>query len=125
MFYRLFFRDGEGNPLTLSGFKDVKDDPGFDVWKDTTTLYTRILKGHVSKAEEDAARQDPATKRRWLLPPASSSSTSSTSCGSSRPSAPKAPRSPTGALALARFGALFMGKLWDVYARNVLTSSPF
>ena len=27
--------------------------------------------------------------------------------------------------AMARFGRLFMGKLWDVYARNVLTSGPF
>jgi hypothetical protein len=27
--------------------------------------------------------------------------------------------------ALARFGKLFMGKLWDVYARHVLPSSPF
>jgi hypothetical protein len=29
------------------------------------------------------------------------------------------------AAAMARFGRLFMGKLWDVYARNVLTSGPF
>ena len=29
------------------------------------------------------------------------------------------------ASAMARFGRLFMGKLWDVYARNVLTSGPF
>jgi hypothetical protein len=28
------------------------------------------------------------------------------------------------ASAMARFGRLFMGKLWDVYARNVLTSGP-
>ena len=31
--------DGVGNPLTMTGFKLVKDDAGFDVWKDTTTLY--------------------------------------------------------------------------------------
>jgi hypothetical protein len=29
------------------------------------------------------------------------------------------------ASAMARFGRLFMGKLWDVYARDVLTSGPF
>ena len=29
------------------------------------------------------------------------------------------------ASALTSFGKLFMGKLWDVYARNVLTSGPF
>jgi hypothetical protein len=27
--------------------------------------------------------------------------------------------------AMSRFGRLFMGKLWDVYARDVLTSGPF
>src|SRR5207247_9283673 len=59
LFYRLFFSDGQGNPLTLSGFKLVKDDPGFDLWHDTTTLFTRILSGHVSAEEEAAAAKDP------------------------------------------------------------------
>jgi cholesterol oxidase len=54
MLYRLWFQDGVGHPLTMTGFKVVSDDAGFDVWKDTTTLYTRVLQGHVS-AEEDAA----------------------------------------------------------------------
>jgi cholesterol oxidase len=47
MLYRLWFRDGAGHPLTLSGHKLVKDDAGFDIWKDTTTLFTRVLQGHV------------------------------------------------------------------------------
>ena len=50
MLYRLFFRDGAGHPLTLSGYKLVKDDAGFDVWRDTTTLFTRVLRGHVDEA---------------------------------------------------------------------------
>jgi cholesterol oxidase len=36
-------------------------------------------------------------------------------------------RGPTAAasvIGLARFGALFAGGLWDVYARRVLSSSP-
>ena len=52
MYYRLFFRDAKGNPLTLIGFKDVRGDNDSDVWTDTTTLFTRILKGHVG-AEAD------------------------------------------------------------------------
>ena len=52
MLYRLFFRDGSGHPLTLTGFKLVKDDAGFDVWKDTTTLFTRVLRGHVQEGED-------------------------------------------------------------------------
>lgn len=55
MLYRLFFRDGAGHPLTLSGHKLVKDDAGFDVWRDTTTLFTRVLRGHVDEASEASA----------------------------------------------------------------------
>jgi hypothetical protein len=55
MLYRLWFRDGAGHPLTLSGFKLVKDDAGFDVWKDTTTLFTRVLRGHVDEQGEPSA----------------------------------------------------------------------
>ena len=55
MLYRLYFRDGAGHPLTLSGFKLVQDDAGFDVWKDTTTLFTRVLRGHVDEHAEPGA----------------------------------------------------------------------
>jgi hypothetical protein len=55
MLYRLWFRDGVGHPLTMTGFKLVKDDAGFDVWKDTTTLFTRILQGHVPEGGDDTA----------------------------------------------------------------------
>ena len=55
MLYRLWFRDGVGNPLTMTGFKLVKDDAGFDVWKDTTTLFTRVLGGHVEEVDDDTA----------------------------------------------------------------------
>ena len=44
MLYRLFFRDGVGHPLTMTGYKLVRDDAGFDVWRDTTTLFTRVLR---------------------------------------------------------------------------------
>ena len=55
MLYRLWFRDGVGHPLTMTGFKLVKDDAGFDVWKDTTTLFTRVLQGHVEEGDDDTA----------------------------------------------------------------------
>jgi cholesterol oxidase len=57
MLYRLWFADGVGHPLTLTGFKLVKDDAGFDVWKDTTTLFTRVFQGHVSEGEDDGAEE--------------------------------------------------------------------
>ena len=55
MLYRLWFRDGVGHPLTMTGFKLVKDDAGFDVWKDTTTLFTRVLQGHVAEGADETA----------------------------------------------------------------------
>jgi cholesterol oxidase len=41
--YRLEFTDADGRSLVLSAVKDVVDDPGFDVWRDTTTLKVQIL----------------------------------------------------------------------------------
>jgi cholesterol oxidase len=57
MLYRLWFADGVGHPLTLTGFKLVKDDAGFDVWKDTTTLFTRVFQGHVAEGDEEGAEE--------------------------------------------------------------------
>lgn len=55
MLYRLHFCDGTGRPLTLTGFKVVRDHRGLDLWPDTTTLYTRLLSGHVEAEEESGA----------------------------------------------------------------------
>ena len=44
MQYRLAF-EHDGKPYFLDGRKHVHDDPGFDVWKDTTTLYTVLHAG--------------------------------------------------------------------------------
>jgi cholesterol oxidase len=72
MKYRLWIEDGEGHPITLNGFKEVKDDPGFDVWSDTTTLFTHILAGHVEPgpADEvgDAGEEIVATGILHVLP---------------------------------------------------------
>lgn len=121
MLYRLFFRDGTGRPLTLSGFKEIKDDPGFDLWADTTTLFTRIEEGHVpGGAEPPGPAPQPTTVvaagiiaihffdflRQLTTFRTQGPSLSDRSAG------------------LVRFGRLFLGKLWDVYARDVLTSGP-
>ena len=55
MLYRLWFYDGVGHPLTMTGYKLVANDAGFDVWKDTTTLFTRVLRGHVAEGGDDSA----------------------------------------------------------------------
>jgi predicted acylesterase/phospholipase RssA len=127
MLYRLFFTDQRtGAPLTLSGRKVVKDDPGIGaIWHDTTTLYTRILKGHVSAADEEAAEKDP-------------NKLAAISFGAGilvilvvdfmkqlTTFHVQAPTIPERITALSEFGRLFFGKLWDVYARDILTSGPF
>ncbi|MCH7844250.1 MAG: hypothetical protein IH850_00260 [Acidobacteria bacterium] len=55
MRYRLFFTDGVGNPLTFVGVKKVEDHKGFDVWTDTSTLYSQVLQGHVTAENQEMA----------------------------------------------------------------------
>ena len=55
MRYRLFLRDPRGHPLTLAGFKVIEDDPNYDSWSDTTTLFVRLYAGHVGPDDQDAA----------------------------------------------------------------------
>ncbi|MGB0095774.1 MAG: hypothetical protein WBP81_24945 [Solirubrobacteraceae bacterium] len=49
MLYRLYLVDTAGRELTLSGFKDLEDDPNLDVWGDTSRLLIRILSGRVDR----------------------------------------------------------------------------
>jgi hypothetical protein len=44
MVYELGFNH-DGEDYYLAGYKDVHDDPGFDTWADTTTLFTRLHRG--------------------------------------------------------------------------------
>jgi cholesterol oxidase len=107
MLYRLYFADGAGQPLTLSGFKLVKDDPGLDLWSDTSTLYTRILRGHVdAAAEPEAEIVASGIINIYLLDFARQLTTFRTRGGSAVEQA----------RALTAFGKLFLGKLWDTYA---------
>jgi hypothetical protein len=125
MFYRLFFSDAQGNPLTLSGFKYIKDDPGFDLWHDTTTLFTRILNGHVSNDEETAAAQDPDKLKQMVKASGIIIIHFFDFLKQLTTFRAEGPTLSDRVSAMGRFGRLFMGKLWDVYARNVLTSGPF
>jgi len=53
--YHLPFRQGERRYL-LRGEKYIQDDPGFDVWKDMTTLYAEL----VDLSAAPGGRQTPA-----------------------------------------------------------------
>jgi cholesterol oxidase len=103
MLYRLQFADGQQHPLTMTGFKEVRHDHGLDVWSETTTLFTRVLKGHVSP-EEDPAAEVVASGILHIHPLDFARQLTTFR-------ADPAHR----ADAIARFGALFAGELWSVY----------
>jgi hypothetical protein len=109
MLYRLHFRDGAGHPLTLSGYKLVKDDAGFDVWKDTTTLFTRVLRGHVDEQQEPSAEIVASGVLRIRIRDFARQLTTFRAGGEG-----------AGAKlgALAKFGTIFLGQLAEAYLRK-------
>lgn len=116
MYYRLWFQDLAGRPLTMIGFKDVRDDAGFDVWSDTTTLYTRILEGHRGPNDDEGANILGAGIIQIHFTDFLRELTTFRV---------EAPSLLDRTAALTRFGKLFLGKLWDVYATQILSSGPF
>ena len=113
MLYRLWLRDPGGTPLTFVGHKDVSNDAGFDVWGDTTTLYVTVLRGHVPPPDptHPALGADPTHPdsvagagmlyiRPWDF---------------ARQLTTFRAEGPAPASALATFGRLFLGELWQVY----------
>lgn len=111
MHYRLWLRDTAGEPVTFVGYKEVSDGPGFDVWEDTTTLFVRLLAGHVpppvllSPAETADAGADVIGAGMLEIKVADFAQQLTTF----RTDGPAGPG------ALADFGALFLGELWSVY----------
>jgi cholesterol oxidase len=115
MLYRLFLRGAAGESLTMTGFKEVKDDPGFDVWRDNTTLFTRILRGHVSAAEETQAESVASGIIQVRPLDFLKQMTTFKADG---------PTAIVRAEAFAEFGKLFLGNVWEVYAPDFATSAP-
>ena len=115
MLYQLWFRDGSGRELTLAGHKVVQDHPGLDLWRDTTTLFTRVVRGHVTLAEVDDAEVVAAGILRIPAPAFARQLTTFRAGG---------PTLRSRFSAMGRFGRLFVGSLWDVYLRELLSSSP-
>jgi hypothetical protein len=113
MLYRLFFRDGVGHPLTLIGHKVVRNDPGFDVWRDTTTLYTRVLRGHVEAEDDETAEVVAAGILRIRIRDFAKQLTTFRAGG---------PDLRSKLAAVLRFGWIFMGHLAQVYVRKATRS---
>ncbi|MQS17032.1 GMC family oxidoreductase [Streptomyces kaniharaensis] len=107
MLYRLHLRDPGGNPVTLVGHKDVHDDPGFDLWRDTSTLYFRLLSGHVLPDGDEAAPLLGAGVVNILVRDFVHQLTTFRTTG------------PHPAQAMEHFGRLFLGQLWAVYGPHL------
>jgi hypothetical protein len=106
MLYRLWFRDGVGHPLTMTGFKLVADDAGFDLWKDTTTLFTHILRGHVPPGGDAEAEHVASGILRIRIRDFAKQLTTFRAGG---------PDAGSKAGALVKFGWIFLQQLFEAY----------
>jgi predicted acylesterase/phospholipase RssA len=112
MLYRVYFRDGAGHPLTLAGEKLVPQLPARGPWTDTTTLYVRVLRGHVDAAAEADAEVAAAGVLRISAPGFLRQLLTF------RAVDPGDPGARAGARLVARYFGFFVGTLADVYLRR-------
>jgi predicted acylesterase/phospholipase RssA len=104
MIYELAF-EHDGQDYYLAGKKEVQDDPGFDLWKDTTTLYTQLHQGPDKASPVIGAGilslgVDELAKLVSTLHATNAKSV--TEQGQ----------------AIFRFGQFFLGQLWDTYGKK-------
>jgi cholesterol oxidase len=101
MEYRLAF-EHDGTSYLLDGKKHAHDDPGFDIWKDTTTLYSVLHESNESGTVVGAGvlslGVEALTKMMATMRP--------TGDGHIEP--------------VVAFGKLFLGSLWESYGADKL-----
>jgi hypothetical protein len=104
MVYELGFAHG-GQDYYLAGKKEVREDPIFDVWRDTTTLITQLHQGQDKSGPVIGAGV-------LTLGPLDLMKMVSTMHALNAPTPEDATK------ALMSFGGFFLGQLWDTYARK-------
>jgi cholesterol oxidase len=110
MYYQVYALTPQGESITFVGEKQVQHDSPLDLWRDTTTLYVNVFRGHV----------DPASPARAEL-----QVTGIISLGLGdfmqvlRGLRATGPDGGTSIAGLAAFGEFFAGKLWDVYGPHL------
>ncbi|MFI0445757.1 GMC oxidoreductase [Actinomadura sp. 6N118] len=107
MKYRLYFTDGQGRPRTLAGEKNVLHGPPTRIWPDTSTLYVRVLEGHVDEDGDAGAVIAGAGVLHIQLADFARQLTTFRTSGSGGPGS------------LIRFGRFFAGELWEVYGPDL------
>jgi len=110
MLYALQFRGDDDRDYLLKGYKEIRDDPDFDVWeilKDTTTLFTTLHRGNpevdavvgqgiIRIHLQDFLKQLTTFRVR------------------------NARDAPTKVRTMEKFMAFFFGELWETYVKNVV-----
>jgi cholesterol oxidase len=109
MLYRLYVADATGRPITLAGFKDVSPGPLTAVWPETSTLYFRILNGHVPVTDGGSGTTEGLVGSGILRIPPADFAWQLTTFRVDGPNFAGRVR------ALAAFGRLFMSQLWQVF----------
>ena len=104
MLYRLWLTGPGGNPMTFVGAKHVRDEGGLDVWRDTSTLFVRVLEGHLEPGDDEGAVVG-AGIITIHIPDFMKQLTTFRTSGDHP------------ARAMEGFGRLFLGQLWEVYGR--------
>ena len=99
MQYRLAF-EHDGKQYFLDGRKHVHDDPGFDVWKDTTTLYTVLHEG----SDDSGPVVGAGILGLGVEALTRMMSTMRSTGGGLEP--------------LVKFGKVFLGSLWETYGKD-------
>jgi cholesterol oxidase len=106
MVYEMGFQHG-GKSYYLAGQKNVRQDPIFDLWKATTTLYSKLHEG-TDKTGPVVGAGVLSLGVRQLIDMMSTMK------------APGAATFTERSEAMAKFGHFFLGELWDTYVRHVL-----
>jgi len=104
--YRLFFRDGNRGPHTLTGVKYIRHDGIQNIWRDCSTLYTRIFESHIDAKQEEA--QKPKAAGIIHIHPLDFMEELTTFRGGGGSFVEEVE-------AVAKFGGFFLDTLWDVY----------
>lgn len=110
MYYQVYCTTPQGEQVTLIGEKQVQHTAPLDLWRDTTTLFVNVFRGHVDPAK-------PAQAQLWVsgiislglwdfMQVLRGLRASDASGGAS-------------VAGLVAFGEFFAGKLWDVYGPHL------
>ncbi|MBV8660320.1 MAG: alpha/beta fold hydrolase [Burkholderiales bacterium] len=113
MVYRVYCRNAQGDVFTLAGQKEVQHHVGFDLWHDTTTLYTNLFEGEVSPEQAAVA----PVRASGILTLGVAEFASVLRSLSASDAAGKPSRD-----GLAAFGEFFAGSLWAVYGPALPTT---